>query len=328
MTKLFILLLAAVTLAVFSIPPLAAQERSAPLLRMLQALPMSMADTVDVRPDEIYFGDPEVARTVIAQALGGRVIAAATAQEPAPFQMDFDGAIGSMLRVADPDMGRAAYRAEPEGWVPLLGFAAGDMRQRLITRKISSAGIFIRFDPALLSGIGTALLANGYDPLALGKYPAFARGEDDYSMDREGSNDHDPFGGRFGSSSRVALMPEGLLLQSPGVPGLWVMTQGDSARLGDAPKMRDLLVALDDPAAGSGAILRAMVFPSPLVLTATDPAPSGLRMGILADTSDGIQVHAALALAYDSRDAAEAAALPQRWAERCPRGPTGPAMPK
>ena len=326
MARIFRLPLVAASLFFALTLPLAAQDRAAPLRAMLQALPMSMLDPVDGSHAEITFGDSEAASTVIAQALGRRLIAAAIGQATTPFLMDFDSPIGPMLRVAEPDFGRAAYMAEPEGWTPLLGFGADDIRQMLSVRQLSKPGVIIRLDPALFSAIGATLVANGYAPLALGKDPAFARGADDYGMDINGRNVEDPFGGELGRSSRVALLQEGLLLQAAGLPELRMLTTRDSAMLGDAPLMQSLLTALDDPAAGSGAILRAMVFPTPFLLTATDPAPSGLRMGILADISDGIQVHATLALAYDSLAEAEAAAaaLPQRWAE-VPSRPDGPS---
>jgi len=313
MTRRYKLPLAACALIVAAASPLAAQDRSAPLLRMLQALPASfVTNTINA---DYTFGDPAAAAVVIQQAIARGLMAAAIGNPAEPILSEFAEPIGPMLRTASRDLGMAMFQAGPQGWAPLLGFGADDIDQFLTVLNPPLAALMVTLDPALIDGIGPVLIGNGYAPLDFGGVPAFLRGENDYQLNLELRNPADPFGGNLGRSSRIALLAGGMVLQSSGLPDLQEMLDREGPKLGDDPLVQSLLAALDDSAAGTGPILRAVLFPAPDVLRVTDTAAPGLRMALLADISDGRSVHATLALAYDSRAEATAAAqqIAARW---------------
>ncbi|MEZ5797184.1 MAG: hypothetical protein R3D63_06735 [Paracoccaceae bacterium] len=261
--------------------PVAGQGRMDHLAQLFGALPGQVfqpALTTDARGYSVSFADPATASVAL----------------PDPTADDWPW---PRLVLSSP----YGYAAGAD-WLPRLGYARADLLA-LATADAGDRSIALHLLATdKTAAIGPALLASGYAAAPEGYW---TRGADD-SISLAARDPQDPFGRGIGKASRIAVAGD-LVLQSSGTDTLLRMRAGTDT---GHPYLAALLAAMDTAAPADLAVLNAMTLPDARLLSAGPAArPVPWRLGVLADLAAGDRTATVLALAFDSRGAADQAAL-------------------
>jgi hypothetical protein len=272
-----------------------AEARSDALLDLLSRVPTEAIESEPGDWSQLIFAD-------LAEA--------AQALDPAPAGTDPEGLarFGPYARVfGTAELGQAVGWGLEGAWEPLIGFGPLDVEAAVgfKTSEPFDSAILVRLNPEVTDRVGPALLANGYVPETRVGVSAWARGAEDYAVDRTHYNMADPFGGDLGRSSRVAL-DGNLLVQSAGWP-LLADILGTEVPMGH-PDLRAVAAALDSPDWGEARLLQAAILPHQIDLATGRGGMPPWRVGLLADLGTGTEAVALALFSYGSRLEAEAAA--------------------
>jgi hypothetical protein len=238
------------------------------------------------------------------------LVAAAGVLDPAPAGVEIEGLamFGPYARVFGADgLSQSVSHGMEGAWEPLIGFSPLEVEAALSFRvgEPSDHALVIRLDEGATSRVGPALLANGFAAQTREGVAAWARGAEDYGIDRAHYDMANPFGGDIGRSSRVALDGT-LLVQTAGWPLLGELL-GTEVPKGH-PDLPAIAAALDSPTWGEARLLQLAVLPHQFDLATGRGGMPPWRLGMLADLGTGAETVALALFSYGTHAEAKAAA--------------------
>ncbi|MEQ9815553.1 MAG: hypothetical protein RLO50_22465 [Azospirillaceae bacterium] len=298
------LLAATITACLALTPAAGAQQRSDGLRAMLAHLPAELFETGEWA--DIYYTDIGAARVGVARDAEMMLEA-----------MIEDGYVGHYMRAMGlPHEMTSSFGLGLDGqWQPLIGFGPQDIARSLTWAALpAQISLLEMASTADFDVMAETLQANDYTAEERGDWTMLWWGEDDMRINLDALNPANPFGGRLGRSSRLALQAP-YLSYAPAWPLIDRVVGGPDRTAADLPALSALLDVLDDQRFGETRLVNVMVLPVQLAdveMPGAPPAELGIprwRVGLFADLSTGTTDHGIAAFAYDSaKDASDAAA--------------------
>lgn len=269
-----------------------AEGRSHVLMDLLSRVPSGAIESEPGDWSQLWFAD-----------IGAAAGALPALPEP---EAELVSRFGPYARVNAPaELGMAVGPGFDGEWETLIGFSPLEVEAALGFNAWPDTPLLVQLDPAALGHVGSALLAQGYVEQSRNGVGAWARGDEDFELDRATYNMANPFGGDMGQSSRVALDGT-LLVETAGWEALGVVLGSEDPK--GHPDLPALAAALDSPDWGEARLLQAAVLPHQFDLATGRGGMPPWRLGMLADLGTGTETVALALFSYGSRAEAAAAA--------------------
>ncbi|EYD76318.1 hypothetical protein Rumeso_02076 [Rubellimicrobium mesophilum DSM 19309] len=271
--------------------PALAEERSEVMLDLMARVPTAALVPVPGEAAQVRFGDQAAARAAMASV---------------PLAADVEARLAPFVRVDSGSMSPSEHRSAESEMAGLVGFGEDDIEATLTYGLPPNTTMLLRLDTDAAAQVAPTLLANGYHEAEQDGVVALIRGDVDCQQNLATRNPADPFGGRFGRSSRV-VVDETVVTQTCNWPTL-LEALGQRGAYGH-PDLAVMGQVIDQPEWGDVTLLQATTLFHQLDLGPVGSGgPPPWQVGLMADLSSATETVTLVMFSYRNRGDAEAAA--------------------